>query len=198
MANTRTATAAKPASKSLADIISEATPVDVVVPICVAGQLKAEHDRLDRRLDELQDDDLRESSQKLQDSRKAEADKIAKRIRQIETEMREHTHDFVFRPLPRNAWNDLVDEHPPRQGRERQERWNLNTFMPAAVRACCVAPEGMSDADTFQNLWDNVLNEGQRTELFVGAQRANEESLSVPFSVSASAHHQSSTRSSTT
>lgn len=65
--------------------------------------------------------------------------------------------------------------------------------MPAAVKASCVAPEGMNEAETFQNLWDNILNEGQRAELFMqGAFRANEESLSVPLSVSAFAPQQSS------
>lgn len=201
MANTQRPATGKQQGKSLADIISSATPADEVVPICVAGALIAEHQRLDRELEELQlqrESGARETRKLSGGGSDPAEDRLAKRILKLEAETKANTFDFVFRKLNKNAWRDLMEEYGPRQGKERQERWNPDTFPAAAVRACCVSPEGMDDPEKFQAFWDDVLNDGQRDDLFRGALRVNEGSLSAPFSVSASAHQQSSGPSSPT
>lgn len=190
MSNTR-----KP---KLADVRSKATPARVIVPICVAGELIAEHARLDRRLEKLQDDELRGRESKKLSGPTTEADRITKRLLQLEHQMEALTYDFEFEHLPGTGWRDLMDEHGPREGKERQERWNPNTFPPAAVQACCVSPEGMDDDEQFRAFWDGDINDGQRDELFRGALNANEAALSIPFSVNVSAHQSTSDESSTT
>lgn len=204
MANTRT-----PKAKSLAEITEQATPAEVIVSVCVAGKLITEHQRLDRELERLQDNRLRADSPKLSPAAAKpdpEEERLVKRLHTLEEQIQAQTYDFAFRKIDKSnqpeghpaTWADLMDEHGPRRGKERQERWNPTTFPPAAVRASCVSPDGMNDEETFRKFWDTVLNEGQRDDLFNGAQRANEAALSVPFSVSASAHRQSSEQSSTT
>lgn len=173
---------------TLAAITAQTKPVEVVVPLCVAGDLYAEHERLERELEQAQG-----KPRKLSDPDPAPA--IAKKVQAVEAKMREHTYDFVFVKV--DNWLDLIDEHGPREGKERQERWNPTTFPPAAVSASAVSPEGMRDAETFAAFWDK-LSQGQRRELFDGAFRANEEAADVPFSVIASAALSRSGPSSTT
>lgn len=198
MANTQRPTASKQQATSLSGITEQATPAEVVVPVCVAGKLVAEYERLDRELEALQDQHMQESPKLTGGGSTPEEDKIVRRMRTLKPQIKAQTHDFVFHKLGDNKWPDLIDEHGPRSGRERQERWNPHTFPPAAVRASCVSPDGMDDEEAFRKFWDGVLNDGQRDDLFRGAQRANEVALSVPFSVSESAHRLSSEQSSTT
>lgn len=177
----------KPAA-TLADINKSATPSTVTVPLCVAGKLIDEHARLTAELEDLQLSRI--GSAKLSDpdaaARDAEEDRLRKRIRKLEGDIRAQTHDFVFVKLEKNGWRDLMEEHGPRKGKERQERWNPATFPPAAVRASCVSPGGMDDDEVWREFWEDKLNDGQRDELFRGALKANEGTLSVPFSASAS------------
>jgi hypothetical protein len=170
-------------SFTLADITKQATLPEVVVPVCVAGELIAEHGRLDAELEEVETAEI--GSRKLGGT-SAEADGLRNRIRKLEADIKAQTHGFVFRALKKNAWRDLMEEHGPRKGKERQERWNPNTFPPAAVQASCVSPAGMDDDEAFRAFWDEAINDGQRDELFRGALKANEGTLSVPFSASAS------------
>jgi hypothetical protein len=171
-------------SFTLTDITKQATLPEVVVPICVAGELIAEHSRLDAKLEEAETEQI--ASRKLGDAEASEVERLRGRIRKLEADIKAQTHDFVFRALKKNAWRDLMEEHGPRKGKERQERWNPQTFPPAAVQASCLSPEGMDDDEAFRAFWEDAINDGQRDELFRGALKANEGTLSVPFSVSAS------------
>ncbi len=187
MSNTR-----KP--KSLADISKAATPAESVVSICVAGALVAEHQRLEAELEAAQDAEITTGT-KL--SSRSPVKKLAQRIRDLEAQMREQTFEFVFRALPRRGWSELRDAHPPREGKERVERWNPDTFPAAAVSACCVDPTGMDDVAQFDPFWE-TLNDGQRDGLFRGAYDVNEAGVSVPFSAAASAALRTSEPTSTT
>lgn len=98
MATTR-ATSSKPKAKSLAEIVADATPFDVVVPVCVAGHLHTEHERIQRELDEIEEERLGACSAKLSDPQKAEVDKLVTRANRIKEQIRTNTYEFVFRKL---------------------------------------------------------------------------------------------------
>ncbi|HET7407965.1 MAG TPA: hypothetical protein VFJ21_12635 [Mycobacteriales bacterium] len=174
---------------NLATISEKVTPVETTVSLCVDGALFAEHERLEAELDALMSGP---NSATLGGG--DPVSEAAKKVQAVEKKMRGRTYDFAFRHVP--TWQALLDEHGPREGKERIERFNPETFPAAAVSASCVSPEGMGDAETFAAFWDK-LNRGQRARLFDGAYRANEDGASVPFSVTASAVLSSSRQSST-
>ncbi|MGH9003943.1 MAG: hypothetical protein ACRDYV_12520, partial [Acidimicrobiia bacterium] len=151
-----------------------------VVPVCVAGGLYADYQMLEQELQAAQEADL--SHGKLGGASTARG--VARRMEKVRAQMREHTYEFRFRALAPQAWSDLIAAHPAREG--QRERINLDTFRPAAVAACCVSPEGMGEQGAIDRLFA-VLNQAQQLDLFAGAWDVNEESVSVPFSASASA-----------
>jgi hypothetical protein len=187
MANTRTPAKKKP--PTLADVLAVTTPAERVVSLCVAGDLFAEHQRLEAELEKAHDDGI--STRKLNEE--SPVHKIAKQIQALEAKMAKHTFDFRFRALRKHEWSTLMTAHGPRDDSDVDDRFgfNMETFPPAAVRACCVSPDGM-DADEFDGFWE-TLNSGQRDRLFFrGAWAVNQEGVSVPKSVTASAALQSS------
>lgn len=184
---------AKKKPATLAEIVEQSTPSENVVSLCVAGSLVAEHQRLEAEFEAAQIAEVT-GTRKLRNDDGGSAREIAKKIQAVEAKMRDYTHDFVFRK--HGHWQDLKDEHPPRKGRENRELLNPLTFAPAAVQACCVSPD-LSDGAVFGEFWEG-LNQGQRDKLLDGAWAVNEDGVSVPFSVSASAALSSSRTSSTT
>jgi hypothetical protein len=189
--------AANRKNKSLAQITAETKPKRELVAVCVAGDLVTEHAHLNRELEEHEAKAVGRSKKLAETADDSKGDALAERIRKLEAKIEERTYDFEFEKIEDPGWFDLMDEHPPRKGKERQERWNPKTFPQAAVRASCVSPEGMDDDETFQTFWKR-LNDGQRDDLFRGARAANEVALSIPFSVSASARRATSETSSAT
>lgn len=165
MSNTK-----KAQPKTLDTIIAEASPAEQIVHVCVAGKLVAEHQELERELRLAQDDDLARSAKLSQTSRVRE---IARRIQRVEAQMREHTHLFRFRALSPRAWSDLLAAHPPRDG--KREGFNIDTFPAAAISACCVEPEGMSDPEAVDRLLA-VLSPAQQSEMFEAAWNVNNRS----------------------
>lgn len=166
---------------TLAEIVASAKPVRRTVTLCVAGDLLDEHERLEAQLVEAQH--AATMGGKL--NSQGEVRRLAEAVQRCEKAMKAAEHDFTFEKLPGDGWMKLRDEHPARPG--RQEGFNLDTFPKTAVAASCVSPEGMDDAATFDAFWE-ALNFGQRLELFFnGAQAANEGSVNVPFSATASA-----------
>lgn len=167
--------------RTLAQIVASAKPVQRTVTMCLAGDLLDEHERLEAQL--IEASNKATQAGKLNSS--GEVKRLAEAVQRCEKAMQAASDDFVFERLPGDAWMKLRDEHPARDG--RQEAFNLDTFPRAAVSASCVSPEGMDDPETFAAFWD-TLNTAQRLELFFsGARAANEEGVSVPFSVTASA-----------
>lgn len=174
--------------KTLADVTAKATPNRVVVTLCVAGDLVERHAQLDRELQ-----DLRLSEQpKLGEIPPSVAK--AEEVRAIEEAMREAEFEFVFQSIPGGTWRRLIEAHP---SDDPTRRWDETTFMPAAVAATCVEPDGMDDPEAFAAFWDSQPL-GNQARLFAGAVEANESQVTVPFSVTASAVLRTSAPTSTT
>ncbi|MER7155038.1 hypothetical protein [Streptomyces lydicus] len=159
----------------ITEILKRARPRERSVTLCLAGDEAAEVERLERQMAELSDtwqpDNL---------GAKNPAEALAKRIRAARERMRKSETEFTFRAMGDKAWSDLIAAHPGGKG----QSFDPETFPKALVAAACVDP--VMTADQTTELFE-VLNQGQRDELWQAAFEVNTESTSVPFSVSASA-----------
>lgn len=172
----------------LDDIIASATPAERDVKICVAGALNARFAVLDAELQDLQQRRFVGDSLGEADPRRA----IAEEMENLREQMKADEHTFTMRALPPKAWSDLRAAHGPREG--RMERFNPETLPSALIAASCVRVDGEDvelSTDKVGELFD-VLNEGQRDELFEAAWEANTGRVSVPFSAAASVVRQTS------
>lgn len=163
-------------------------PAEIVVPICTRGDLVAEFGRLDAQL-------RQQIARQAADSRIAgTSTETATRLQDLEVEIVDSTVEFRIRALPRKRWQQLVEEHPPRvaddgsvHDDDADLRLNVETFFPAAIRACTVEPE-LGD-DDWQALLDpdgDLLNDEQYHRLANAAWSMNRRDVSVPFSLAAS------------
>jgi hypothetical protein len=164
-------TAAKtPAAPGIEAILAAAKPREVVLRLCLAGDLAAEADRLTGELDRLAM--FVPSSLSDIDPRTALAADLDKVIEQ----MRAGEVEFRFRALPRKEFSDLLAKHPPLTD---TQAWNAETLQVELVALACVSPAmSLEQADA---LFDAV-NESGRSELFTAAWAANRAETRVPFS----------------
>lgn len=72
--------------------------------------------------------------------------------------------------MPPKAFEDLVDEHPPRKGHPDDESWNVDTFPRACFLAC--APADLS-REEWEAFLDGQVSEGERIRLYNTAIFAN-------------------------
>jgi hypothetical protein len=149
------------------------------VQLCLRGDLVAQHEDLERRLEDLQ----RSPGDSLAGSG---AGAIADRVQALEVEMRDSTVTFTFRAMPRPKWRQLVAEHPPREGKDLdgQLGYNPDSFYPVIIRACVVEPDATDEEWT--ELLDERLSDNQFAQLAAAAFAVNEGDVNVPFSSVAS------------
>jgi hypothetical protein len=162
------------------------------VPICLRGDLVAEHERLSRELD----DAVKNRGRKLSDG--GDARRLAERIRQLELAMAEATVDFELRSLGRR-WKRFLAEHPPRRAedgtvdeRDKAIGVNVETFFTDLIRASVVSPV-LDEEDWAALLGDpddpdaeGGLSDAQVDELGSAAWALNRGGVDVPFSHAAS------------
>lgn len=159
----------------ITEILKRARPRERSVTLCLAGDEAAEVERLERQLAELSDTWQPDSL-----GGKNPGDALAKRIKAARDRMRKSEAEFRFRALGEKVWSDLLAAHPGGKG----QSFDPDTFPKALISAAAVEPAMTPEqvAELFE-----VLNEGQRQELWAAAFEVNTESTSIPFSVSASA-----------
>lgn len=174
-----TAVAQKP---DFTKLLAGAKLPESTVPVCLRGDLAADHEAAERELEQAQ---------------KAATDSLAgsgvgalvDRIEALEAEMRAHTYPFRLRALPRPLWRALVAQHPPRRGEDNEildaDRSGVNTetFYDAIIRACLVDPELTGEQ------WEQLngsLTDRQYDELADAAWGLNRREVDIPFSLAAS------------
>lgn len=170
--------------KNFTEMLAEAKLPERTVEICLRADLVAEHEEVDRELEQAQ---------------KTPGDSLAgngsgaliERLDALEAEMRGSSYTFVLRAVKRPEWRALINGHPPRKGDDGEPnkadvQWgfNLETFYPAIVRACLVDPE-LTD-EQFTELVDEKLTDSQFSELATAAFRLNAGAIDIPFSLAAS------------
>lgn len=156
------------------------------VEICLAGDLVAEFENLERQLDEAA---RRPASDSIEDDGGVTA--IAEQMEALRQQMREDSHTFVVQALPRPAYQRLKDEHPPRESEDGEIRRedvildaNYDTFLTPLLRASLVDP--VLDDATWADL-ESKISDSQFNALVNAAVTVNKGGLSVPFSRAASA-----------
>lgn len=162
------------------DLIGKARLPEGSVPVCLRGDLAARHEQLERDLAAAQDADNADSL-----AAGGQARKIAQEIEQLQDEMREHTHDFVFRGLPSRQYRDLVEQHPPRKDNATDAVFgaDMSTFPVALIAKCCIDP--VMTVEQVEQLAD-VTTEGAQMDMFMCAAGLNRNRVDVPKSVLAS------------
>jgi hypothetical protein len=163
------------------EILAGARLPETGVPLCLRGDLQVRHEELERELEEARDADRSDDSL----SGGGRARKVAEQIRALEAEMRAHTHVFVLRALNRQAFRDLVEKHPPRDGNADDQALGANsrTFPVPLIAASCIDPV-MTPEQVDQLL--EVLTEGQMLQLYGTALHLNRSRVDVPKSWAAS------------
>lgn len=170
---------------SAEDIIRGGKLPTRTVPVCMHADLTAEHEDLERQLEQ--------ERTRPRDSLAAggNAARLAEQIAELEEQMRDHTVTFTLQALPRPRWKQLCGEHQPRKAddgsvdeRDKYIGVNTETFFPAMIRACTIEPE-LPD-DVWELLFEEKLTDRQFDELSDAAWSLNRRDVDVPFSRAAS------------
>lgn len=169
---------------SIDDVFADARLPTRSVPLCLRGDLVAAWQDLERRFkhaNQAADEDT------LAAKNSAEAVDLAKRMEELEEEMRAATRTFRLQGLPGSKWRELLKAHPPREDNEQDQQveFNRDTFGVAALAACCVMPKMTLAKAT--KLVDEVLVDGQWNTLFAHIWQMHTTAVDVPFSLAASA-----------
>jgi hypothetical protein len=158
--------------------------------VCLAGDLQAEFEDLERDLKVARD---QKEPGTLGKGENALATDLAQRIMALREEMRAHSHVFRFRGLRRKAYSDLVKECPPsEEDKEKGNAVDWDLFPVRLVAASAIEPT-MTDEDAV--LWADELTQAQWDSLVQAAIEVNNRDVDVPFSYTASAVLQSSRKS---
>jgi hypothetical protein len=160
----------------ISEILKKAKRRQKSVHLCLAGDLVADLEGLERQLADVGGDAWSPDSLADEDPRTA----LAKKVAAARDKVRKSYTEFKFQALGDKEWSDLLAAHPPK---DKNQSWDIETFPKALIAACAIDPVMLSDqvVELFQ-----ILNAGQREELFQGAFDVNTEAPGVPFSLSAS------------
>jgi hypothetical protein len=166
-------------------LLASAKLPETTVPLCLRGDLQAEHETLERQLTDLR----ARNSRKLAGG--SDETGLAQRLTALEEQMESSTITLRLRALQRRPWRELVESHPPRKGDEGDKVLGINqsTFLDALIGGCVVEPE--MDAERLTTLLDK-LSDAQFDKLAAAAWSLNRRDVGVPFSRTASLITQSS------
>ncbi|MER7361943.1 hypothetical protein [Nonomuraea wenchangensis] len=182
-------TATQPSA--IADIIGRVKRPEKTVPICLAGDLQAEFEDLERDLQIARDQPAEGT---LAGGANPMATQIAQQIMELRERMREYTTVFRFRGKPRKEYSDILAACPPSdEDREKGAEVDWEKFSVALVSACAVEP--VMSVDEAGQLADE-LTQAQWDSLVTAAFAVNKRDVDVPFSFAASAILQNSRKNS--
>lgn len=148
------------------DVAEEVAPRSATVPIVLNGQVAAALDAARARLAQARRENDTLDAGAL-DEPQAEVDRL-------KAEAQRTTRDFTVRSIGYRAWRELIAAHPPKSD---GDRWNPDTFIPAALHTCCdqiSTPAHADDAVT-------RLATGQIAKLFAKIRELNEGDDRVPL-----------------
>jgi hypothetical protein len=178
----------KPA-KSLGDVVAHVKPRIATVRLYLDGDVVREHERLKDQLQQVIKSDANSNEPD-------EAPAIARRIKDLEDEMREGETEFVFQAIGKPKWSDLLAQHPPtKEQREQGLDHNPEKFPAVAIAASLIDP-GDADLEAVEALGAS-LSIGQWSTLWVTCLKANVGGEGPGESLAASAVLRASEQSST-
>ncbi|MFI6813773.1 hypothetical protein ACIBG7_15235 [Nonomuraea sp. NPDC050328] len=148
------------------------------MPICMRGDLQAQWEELEQRLEFLRRQPKNDSLGAVDPTRV-----VAEQMEALRTEMKEHVRVFLLRAKTRKEWSDLIKLHPPRKEDGAGAAFNPETFPVAALAACSVRPR-MTEEQAGRVI--DQITAGQWNELWGKVAALNAGSGEVPFSFVAS------------
>jgi len=170
-------------------MVARAKLPERTVPVCLAGDLVAEFEEVDRQLVAA----LQRPATSLA-GRGTEP--LKARLAQLQAEMEDNTYLFRLRALPRTtkpgddrpSWRGLTDAHPPRQDADGspdigdvQSGVNRETFFEPFLRASIVDPV-MTDEEFADIVAGDKLTDRQYDQLVKAAWDLNQGTVDIPFS----------------
>lgn len=111
--------------------------------------------------------------------------RAAKKVQDLETEIKANAITFTFRALPKDKWRELCEQHPPRKGNNIDQYLghDKNAVEDAAIRLCMIDPV-FDDAAWGEFL--AVCNPGEWGELREAVREVNGSVTNLPKSQLAS------------
>ncbi|MEU5496177.1 hypothetical protein [Streptomyces griseofuscus] len=155
----------------ISSLLEQASPREVTITVCLAGDTAGELEALEQELGQLgewQPTSLGETNP---------AFELQERLDAARLRARESAVEFRFRALGHRAYSNLLAAHPAPTGSE--EPYDAGTFLPAVLAACCIEPS-LTPAQVDRLL--DVVNDGTARILFQTALSVNEEPSPIPFS----------------
>lgn len=169
----------------------KAKHVNTVIPVrlALAGDLWAEHARLETALAEAVERDA--AAQPRSAAETDEAPQIAQQIRDLEERMRASEVEFVFRGIGRGPMARMLAAHPPTKDQTAQPGgealvYNPETFPPALLAESCTRPTELAGNVTEWTEIHDTWSDGQVALLWNACQHANARVAETPFSAAAS------------
>lgn len=160
--------------------LAQAKRPEKVVQICLRGDLRAEFERADAELQQVERTALGAPS--LADGGRRR--ELVDRIESLRQQMLAESVEFTLRAVSRGAWVQLVAAHHKPEGGV-----DSATFLPVVLRACLVDPELTEEQWA---ILDDTLTSAQYEVLSEAAWALNRGDVDVPFSPTASRIVQSS------
>lgn len=150
------------------------------VPLCLAGNLRADYDEKHRQLAEMPD----LSQQTMAD--RATVRRGIEELEQLRERMEAATRVLVLEALDPNDYNRLLAKHPARDGNRLDRAYgaNVDAWFPALISACCVEPA--ISPEQVQALRPK-LSAAQWDHLTGAAFAVNRSQVNVPKSLTSSA-----------
>lgn len=151
------------------EIMARRKPRTKTVWISMDADLHVQIEELERQLRAAERDDEREH-------RTPVAPGIQQRLEQLREDAEDAAVGFKFQQLPKREFRRLKDEHPDPDGKMA---WDEDTFAPALIAACAVAPAiTLEQATTICSEW----GEADYVALFMACIQVNAEDSRIPFS----------------
>lgn len=150
---------------SWSDVEAQVQPRTETVDLCLNGSVQSKLEDARRRLRQSRRDDALDSG----------TSDLQAEVDALEEEAQQSTRTFDIVAIGHKAWRELLVAH---RSDKKDERYNAETFVPAAIAACCpqfTSPEQVAKAA------DGKLTTGQITKLFTAARDVNEGDDQVPF-----------------
>jgi hypothetical protein len=172
------------------DTASRTTRTETII---LDADLARQWDELSQRLDQAAKSDTDKGSLALPETTRVVNEMDALRDRVLASQV-----TFTFQQIDWDARVLMQAEHPPRAGNaaDRIRGFNLSTFVPATIKACCVkVTDGTGDEATEipDEKWDRLLGNpeadppirpalaaGHVTKLFAAAQETNQGESRIP------------------
>ena len=170
---------------SVLDTLKAASRSTREVTLCVDSALQAEHDAALDKLNRAAEQDARDGS--LAEPQPATI-AAAKAMEDVRDRMEASLVTFRFVQLPWAERLMMQAQHPPRDGNiaDTFSGYNVESFTPALIRACCVAVIGTDGEEVTEipdDVWDSLLaalNYQQVNLLTTAALMVNDQETKVP------------------